>query len=539
MDDPYLLDARLKLRPDPIRHQHLTIADGASDLPSTGPPQRVALRMSTSSEPPAMDELYIRVTDGGAICVPASSMSAYVLLEQEDWFEKEISFARRLLRPDMRAIDIGANYGTYTLAMARAVGPHGRVWAYEPASATARYLRNTIARNDLANVELLQAAVCDRTGSGRLRLDAQAELNRLGAEGDGEEVSLTTIDIERSLRTWGHVDFVKIDAEGGELEILRGGEAFFTEQSPLVMFERTRGDGENEGVRSALHARGYSVFKLTGPDLYLVPVDKDERFDGYDLNLFACKPDQAAKLSAGGVLTGELHRGVRGAAGLGIELWRREAFASAFAMRSAALDPSYERALDGYAVWRDAGRPLAERCGALFVSAQMLGTLVADTDNLARLSTCARVAHEAGMRSLGIACLNRILDMMKLGRPHLSEPFWPAAVRYDTLSPGPDPAIWFLAAALEAYEQRHAFSSLFAGTGTLAGLDWLCSSAYASPGMERRRQLMAIRAGRQRQRQFSPLLNKASAEHLNPQLWDGCGETARLDAGGDAASGHG
>ena len=73
-----------------------------------------------------MDELYVRVKGGGEICVPASSMSAYVLLEQEDWFEKEIAFVRRMLRPGMRVIDIGANYGTYTLAMARAVGLEGK-----------------------------------------------------------------------------------------------------------------------------------------------------------------------------------------------------------------------------------------------------------------------------------------------------------------------------------------------------------------------------------------------------------------------------
>jgi hypothetical protein len=49
------------------------------------------------------------------------------LIEQEDLFEKEIAFVRRLLQPSMRAIDVGANYGTYTLAMARAAGPKGRV----------------------------------------------------------------------------------------------------------------------------------------------------------------------------------------------------------------------------------------------------------------------------------------------------------------------------------------------------------------------------------------------------------------------------
>jgi hypothetical protein len=39
--------------------------------------------------------------------------------------------------------------------------------------------------------------------------------------------------------------------------------------------------------------------------------------------------------------------------------------------------------------------------------------------------------------------------------------------------------------------------------------------------MERQRQLMAIRLGRQSKCQPSPLLAKASADHLNPQLWDG------------------
>jgi len=468
-----------------------------------------------------MDELYGRVKGGGEICVPASSMSAYVLLEQEDWFEKEIAFVRRMLRPGMCAIDIGANYGTYTLTMAQAVGLDGRVWAYEPTSATAHYLRKTIARNGFPNVEVMQAALSDRTGAGRLRVDAQAEVNRLTAEGDGEEVSLTTLDAEGPLRSWARIDFIKMDAEGGELDIVRGGESFFTAQSPLVMFERTGPDRENEDLQSAFRARGYSLFNLIGPDLYLVPVGKGERLDGYDLNLFASKADQTEKLSAAGLLTTTCVLASEGSAGLGIELWRRQDFASAFATRPAALDSVYERALDAYAVWRDANRPLAERCGALLAGAQMLSTLVADTDNLARLSTCARVAHEAGMRLLGTECLGRMLDIMTRGRPQLFEPFWPASARYDTIDVGADPEIWFLAATLEAYEQRRAFSSFFAATNTLASLDWLSSTSYASPAMERRRQLMAIRAGRQHQRQSSPLLRSANAGHLNPQLWGG------------------
>src|SRR5262249_35056710 len=116
---------------------------------------------------------------------------------------------------------------------------------------------------------------------------------------------------------------------------------------------------------------------------------------------------------------------------------------------------------------------------------------------------------------------NRMLGFMKHGRPQLHQPFWPPAARYDTISPGADRDNWFLAATLEAYEQGRAFSSQFAAPDTLGLLDWLAGTRYATPAMERRRQLIAIRAGRQHQRQPTPLLSKASDGHLNPRLWDG------------------
>jgi FkbM family methyltransferase len=481
-----------------------------------------------------MDELYVRVKGGGEICVPASSsITTYTLIEQEDWFEKEIAFVRRLLRPGMRAVDIGANYGTYTLTMGQAVGPQGRIWAYEPTSATARYLRETIRRNGLAQVEMHQAALSDRTGSGRLHLDAQVELNRLVADGSGEEVSLTTLDAESSLRAWPPIDFIKIDAEGGELAIIHGGERFLAEQSPLVMFERRAADSENEGVQSAFRARGYALFKLIGPDSYLVPVGPDERFDAFDLNLCACKPDRAEILSAAGLLTTTCPVAFTAPPGAGLDLWRKQVFAPSFADAKTAANPPYRRALDAYAVWRDTARLLPERCGALLAAAEILRPLTADSQNLADLSTGARVTYEAGMRVVALDCLNRMLGLMRGVRPRLREPFWPPASRYDAIRPVGDRDSWFLAATLEAYEERRAFSSQFAAPDTLGGLDWLASTPYATPAMERRRQLIAIRAGRQRQRQASPLLSKASAGHINPHLWGGSSETGGTAAGGE------
>jgi FkbM family methyltransferase len=491
---------------------------------------------SAELECSAMDHLCIRVKGGGKICVPAGSVSAYVLLEQEDWFEKEIAFVRRMLRPGMRAIDIGSNYGIYTLAMAQAVGPGGKIWAYEPASATARYLRATIARNDLANVEIIEAALSDRSGTGRLHVHAQTESSHLALGAQGEDVLLTTLDTENSVRQWEAIDFLKIDAEGGERDIIRGGETFFATQSPLVMFERRTVEGENEEAQAAFHARGYTLFKLIGPDRYLVPAGSGEQSDAFELNLFACKPDRAEILSVAELLTAASVASFDVTPKAGLELWRRADFAASFPDARMSVQLDYQRALDAYAVWREGARPLAERWGALRGAADIVRSLTAETQNLPVLSTGARILHEAGMRTLALDCLNRMLGLMKQAPPVLNEPFWPAATRYDAMQPGADRNIWFLAAALEAYEERRAFSSQFAAPDTLAGLDWLAGTRYASPAMERCRQLIAIRAGRQRQRQSTPLLNKASDGHLNPQLWGGRPKTPEAATGPGAGS---
>ena len=53
-----------------------------------------------------MNELYVRISGGVVVGVPESYvyLTTYVLLEQEDWFEREIRFVRRFLRPGMRSV---------------------------------------------------------------------------------------------------------------------------------------------------------------------------------------------------------------------------------------------------------------------------------------------------------------------------------------------------------------------------------------------------------------------------------------------------
>src|SRR3974390_116251 len=235
-----------------------------------------------------------------------NSITTYVLLEQETWFEKELNFLSRWLKPGMTAIDIGANLGVYALPIARLVGPHGRVFAYEPGSEAHRLLEQSRDINAASNLEIFDLALSDGERDGRLLVGASCELNALGDGGAAEPVHITSLDIENSKRGWPPPDFIKIDAEGEEERILVGGRDFFARHSPLIMFEIKAGAVINENLRAAFPALGYQLFRLLIGAPILVPLDPRLPLDPFELNLFACKPDQMRSLRDGNFLVDQL-----------------------------------------------------------------------------------------------------------------------------------------------------------------------------------------------------------------------------------------
>lgn len=142
-----------------------------------------------------MPNLSIEIVDGTRLLVPAnlSTMTTYILLEQEDWFEREMPFVRRFLRPGMTALDIGANVGIYSLVMGRLVGPTGAVHAFEPASSPRSLLLEARAANGLRNLVVHPVALSDAAGRGQLSQTGASEIASL--QGDrtagGEKPSIS------------------------------------------------------------------------------------------------------------------------------------------------------------------------------------------------------------------------------------------------------------------------------------------------------------------------------------------------------------
>jgi FkbM family methyltransferase len=463
----------------------------------------------------------LRLSNGVTLAVPRSlqAVTTYVLLEQETWFEKELAFLPHLLRPGMTAIDIGANLGVYSLAMARLVAP-GPVFAYEPASEPRALLEHSRELNQASNLEICAAALSDSRRDGHLAFGASSEMNALADCGPGERVRITSLDLEEAARGWPPPDFVKIDAEGEEERILAGGAKFFSRHSPLVMFEIKVEDVINENLLSIFPAWGYRLYRLLPATPVLIPVDPDEASVAFELNLFAAKPDRAQALAQAGLLVEDVpdwQPDPRARAEF-LTLWQAQAFAPVFApllADLAALDPDYRDALAAYAVWRTADRPLPERCAALAHAFRLLSPLCQRSPRSAHLSTFARIAWEAGERVACVQALRTLIGDLQRGSIKIGEPFWPACPRFDTLAANGCAGEWFITSVLEQYERAFANTSL--SSGGSPGLEWLCQQPLAALEMQRRRVLLAARAGRRAE--VPPQLCIATPDHLNAEIW--------------------
>lgn len=449
--------------------------------------------------------LKLPLPGGIKVCVPdnLSLMTPYILMEQQDWFEDEIHFVRRLVEPGMAVIDIGANYGVYTLTIAKAVGTEGHVWAFEPARETADYLRASLAENGFDQVELIRAALSDHEGEAHLSTNANAELNTLhGAlDGKGETVRLTVLDAFLEQFSRYEVAFVKLDAEGEEPNVIRGGDRFFAEQSPLVMFEIKDANTPNLHLVELFDRLGYASYRLVPGLNILVPFEATKPVDPFQLNLFACKADRARLLAERGLLA-EPDQGEAFPVP-DDDLWHQWLSDQPWAV---GMLPKWDRcltdagsdagrrhrdALNLYVLSKNMALSAAGRVAALAGSYELLAPFATETPNLPRLSSLARVAAEFGQRGAAVGAMNQLRTLLQKGGSFdLDEPFLPAGPRFDLLAPADRLADWIICSVIETLEKSCRYSSYFGPEQSRTLLETVAKRAFIGVAAKRRLELI-------------------------------------------------
>jgi FkbM family methyltransferase len=163
--------------------------------------------------------------------------------------EFNLQHLQGVIAPDDVCLDLGANIGMITLALSL-LAPVGHVYAFEGSAETTRALNETLRANGLTNVSAGNVII----GRSRERVNffdipgmrssghyvpADTTRNAASAQGSSQVVQRETKSVDQLVEELGlkRLDFIKIDVEGAELDVLNGAAETFKRFSPLVVME--------------------------------------------------------------------------------------------------------------------------------------------------------------------------------------------------------------------------------------------------------------------------------------------------------------
>ena len=212
--------------------------------------------------------------DGSLLDCPVNTSIAKMLFMCN--FEKdEISFLQNSLQAGNIFLDVGANYGIYTILAGKLVGPQGHVYSFEPSRRELNVLKHNIEMNHLENVTVIEYAVSNHTGTTQLAIARDGGLNSFADTHRSDQkielwqnVETTSLDEFVAKYSIPRVDFVKIDVEGAEKLVFEGAEKLLTSVQPTtVIFEASdfNAGGFGYTVKDFLNqilGRGMKLFVL-------------------------------------------------------------------------------------------------------------------------------------------------------------------------------------------------------------------------------------------------------------------------------------
>lgn len=174
---------------------------------------------------------------------PGPSNAGYLLGSSEPGVQQLLSL---LAREGMVVYDGGSNVGFIAVLAARVVGPSGRVVCFEPLPSNADWIEHNARLNGFSWVTVRREALAGTDGEAHFGVSDESTRGRLKGSVFAKSEDTITADLVvpvRSidgLRASGSIpapDLVKLDVEGAEADVLRGGRATLRESRPVLLIE--------------------------------------------------------------------------------------------------------------------------------------------------------------------------------------------------------------------------------------------------------------------------------------------------------------
>ncbi len=181
---------------------------------------------------------------------------------EEQW--PYTGFIRRAIKPGATVVDVGANIGYVSMLLSRQVGETGHVLSYEPVRETFQILQHNMRTLQLENVNAFNVALSAEEGTALMGIPQYAaggenlyESHLLEKEEDAGEERAVRVEkrtLDGACLSYESVGFVKIDAEGHEWEVLRGGEKLIARDRPTLLIESGDDPADESTVTGRLFA---------------------------------------------------------------------------------------------------------------------------------------------------------------------------------------------------------------------------------------------------------------------------------------------
>jgi FkbM family methyltransferase len=257
--------------------------------------------MPTEDVPPRFAHCLCTTYRYGRVVFPLADTFLYdALVLTGDYCLGEQIVQERLFRPGGVALDVGANIGLMTLQLARLAGPDGRVVAFEPSPFACGLLLENLRMNALTNVEVRRAVVSSGSGESRfldpdLERIVRMDFGRLSLAEDGSTRPGRMVPTPRTaLDDLGlrRCDFIKVDVEGHEAEVIRGAMGTIDRCRPALSVEAWNVQDDLSWVEP-LTGLGYRAFVVAArviPWPNLKQYDVSGLSDAVTVQVF-CLPD--------------------------------------------------------------------------------------------------------------------------------------------------------------------------------------------------------------------------------------------------------
>lgn len=158
-------------------------------------------------------------------------------------YEKEqVSYWRELSGSAVTVLDIGSNFGFYSLISAKE-NPVAKIYSFEPSPMMFKRIGENILLNQYTNINPVQKGVSDKSGQFEFFVSEDNNtgmsslVKRSNSKGESLIIDVVTIDAFIAERQIADVNLVKIDVEGNEFNVLLGMKGVLKKDKPTIFVE--------------------------------------------------------------------------------------------------------------------------------------------------------------------------------------------------------------------------------------------------------------------------------------------------------------